>query len=118
MRIFVLFLVLLLSFNTAFARNPFKKSAPPVLTTPAQSQIPIDEEFQTEFVGYDEKEAKAFEKEQKALQKLEKKRKKLEAKKIKLEQKRAKSIENCERSQEYIEQLKTTDEVQSVEENL
>ena len=117
MRIFVLFLVLLLSFNAAFARNPFKKT-PPVLTTPAQSQIPIDEEFQTEFVGYDEKEAKAFEKEQKALQKLEKKRKKLEAKKIKLEQKRAKSIENCERSQEYIEQLNTTDEVQSVEENL
>lgn len=117
MRICILCLAILLSFNTALAKNPFKKT-PPVLTTPAQSQIPIDEEFQTEFVGYDEKEAKAFEKEQKALQKLEKKRKKLEAKKIKLEQKRAKSIENCERSQEYIEQLKTTDDVQNVEENL
>lgn len=117
MRIFILSLAILLSINTAFAKNPFKKT-PPVLTTPPESQIPIDEEFQTDFVGYDEKEAKVFEKEQKALQKLEKKRKKLEAKKIKLEKKKAKSIENCERSQKYIEQLNTTDEVQNVEENL
>ena len=99
MRIFVLFLVLLLSFNAALAKNPFKKT-PPVLTTPAQSQIPIDEEFQAEFVGYDEKEAKAFEKEQKALQKLEKKRKKLEAKKLNLSKKGLKvlKIVNVRRS--------------------
>lgn len=95
MRIFVLFLAFFLAFNTAMAESSF----------------PIDEEFQTEFTGFDEKEFKAYEKEQKTLAKLNKKRKKLEDKKIKLEKKRDASIENCERSQIYIEKLKTTEEL-------
>lgn len=111
MRVLILLFAFLLSFSTAYA----KKAPQPTFTgTP----FPIDEEFQTDFVGFDEKEFKAYEKEQKALAKLNKKRQKLEEKKIKLETKRKNSIENCERSQEYIEQLKSTDETQQIEENL
>ena len=102
MRIFVLLLAVLLSFNMAYAK---KASQPAFVGTPFE----IDEEFQTEFVGFDEKEFKAYEKEQKTLEKLNKKRQKLEDKKVKLEKKRDASIENCERSQEYIERLKATE---------
>lgn len=118
MRILILFFIMLLSMNIALAKNPFKKSVPPVLTTPGQSQIPIDDEFMQDFVGYDEKEAKAYEKEQKALLKLQKKLKKLEEKKVKLEHKKAKRLENYEKSKLYLERLKTTEEVVEVEENL
>ncbi len=103
MRIFVLLLAVLLSFNMAYA----KKAPPPTFVgTP----FPIDEEFSADFTGYDEKEFKTYEKEQKALEKLNKKRQKLEDKKVKLEKKRDASIENCERSQIYIEKLKTTED--------
>lgn len=104
MRIFVLFLAILLSLNVALAKNA---PQPTFTGTP----FPIDEEFQTEFAGFNEKEFKAYEKEQKAFAKLNKKRQKLEDKKVKLEKKRDASIENCERSQIYIEKLKTTDEL-------
>lgn len=103
MRVFILLLVILLSFNTAFAK---KAPQPTFVGTP----FPIDEEFNADFVGYDEKEFKAYEKEQKALATLNKKRQKLEDKKIKLEKKRDASIENCERSQVYIEKLKTSED--------
>jgi len=102
MRIFILCLAVLLSFNVALAK---KAPAPTFTGTP----FPIDEEFQTEFTGFDEKEFKSYEKEQKALAKLDKKRKKLEDKKVKLEQKRDASLKNCERSQQYIEELKSTE---------
>lgn len=101
MRIFILCLAFLLSFSVAFAK---KAPAPMFTGTP----FPIDEEFQTEFTGFDKKEFKAYEKEQKALAKLDKKRKKLEEKKVKLEEKRKNSVENQERCQVYIEQLRST----------
>ncbi|MCM1009657.1 MAG: hypothetical protein NC390_02100 [Fusobacterium sp.] len=103
MRIFVLFLVILLSFNAALAESSF----------------PIDEEFVTDFVEYDVKEAKALEKQQKAQAKIDKKRAKLEEKKAALEKKRDAGIENCERNQVYIEKLRATIvEPSDVEENL
>ncbi len=111
MRVLVLLFAILLSFNTATA----KKAAPPEFVgTP----FPIDEEFVTEFVGYDEKEAKAHEKEQKALLKLDKKRKKIEEKKAKLEEKKAKSVEIYESSQVYLEKLNSSEEQHPTDENL
>lgn len=113
MRILILCLAFLLSFNiAAFAK---KAPAPTFTGTP----FPIDEEFQTEFTGYDEKEFKAYEKEQKVQAKIDKKRQKLEEKKAGLEQKRDASLDNCERCQVYIEQLKSTEvEPRENEENL
>lgn len=107
MRILVLFFAILLSFSSVFA-VPFKKSSPSVSTS--ATPFPIDEEFQTDFVGYDEKEGKLLQKQEKAQAKLDKKRKELELKKVKLEKKKAASVKNCERSQEYIEKLKSHEE--------
>ncbi len=101
MRIFVLCLALLLSFDMAFAK---KASVPPVVGTP----FPIDEEFVTDFVEFDAKEAKALEKQQKAQAKVDKKRAKLEEKKVKLEKKRDIQVENQERNQVYVEKLRST----------
>ena len=74
MKYFVVLLAIILSVNTAFAKNPFKKSTPPVMTSPVTTQVPIADEFKTDFVGFDEKEFKAYQKEQQKRAKLEKKR--------------------------------------------
>jgi len=103
MRIFVVFLAIILSINTAFAKKSKVNQY-----IPSEAQFEIDEEFQTDFVGYDEKEFKAYKKEQKAKAKLEKKHAKLNAKKIKLETKKNKKIENSEYCQKYIERLEAT----------
>lgn len=102
MRIFVLFLVIFLSFNAALA----KKEPPPCAGTP----FPIDEEFVTDFVEYNVKEEKALEKQKKAQAKIDKKRAKLEEKKISLQKKRDASVENCERNQVYVEKLRSSKE--------
>lgn len=102
MRIFILFLVIFCSFNAALA----KKEPPHFAGTP----FPIDEEFVTDFVEYDVKEAKVLEKQQKVQDKIDKKRAKLEEKKAALVKKRNASIENCERSQVYIEKLRSSKE--------
>lgn len=101
MRIFILCLAFLFSFSPALA-----KKAPQ--STFTGTPFPIDEEFQTEFTGYDEKEFKAYEKEQKVRAKIDKKRQKLEEKKAALEKKRDAGLGNCERNQLYIEKLRAT----------
>ncbi len=111
MRIFLLFLMILLSFNMALAK---KAAQPEFVGTPFE----VDAEFVQDFVGYDEKEAKAYEKEQKALLKLKEKRQKIEDKKIKLEKLKTQSLETCERSQKYIEELKATEVKEKINENL
>lgn len=103
MRILVICLAILLSFDMAFAK---KVSTPTVVGTP----FPIDEEFVTDFVEYDAKEAKVLEKQQKAQDKIDKRRAKLEEKKAALVKKRDASIENCERNQVYIEKLRSSKE--------
>ena len=101
MKNIILLLVILLSLTPVLAK---KVSQPEFVGTPFE----IDEEFQTEFVGFDEKEFKTYKKEQKAIAKIHKKRAKLENKKIKLEKKRDINLKNYERNQAYIEQLKTS----------
>lgn len=116
MRVLILFLVLCLSVNMAIAKKPFKKSSS---ITSGQAQIPVDDEFKTDFVGYDEKEYKLYLKEQKKLAKLEKKRAKLQEKKVRLELKKKKSLENQEYCKQYIEKLKSTEiEKRDINENL
>ena len=109
MRYFVVLLAIFLSINTAFAINPFNKFSKPVVPTSGGTQVPIDAEFQTDFVGYDEKEFKAYQKEQKKRAKLEKKRAKLNEKKVKLELKKQKSSKNKEYCERYIEKLRSTE---------
>jgi len=104
MRILILFLVIILSTNIVFAK---KNEA--MLTSPQQGQIEIDQEFVTDFVGYDEKEFKAFQKAQEKQAKFDKKRAKLEQKKAKLELKKKKSLQNQEYCVKYIEKLKSTE---------
>ena len=118
MKYFVVLLAIILSVNTAFAKNPFKKSTPPVMTS-SPYQVPLDDEFVTDFVGYDEKEFKAYQKEQQKRAKLEKKRAKLNEKKVKLELKKQKSEKNKEYCVQYIEKLKSTEvEKRDTNENL
>ncbi len=108
MRVFILLLAVLLAIDSAQAFSLKKKepATPNVISSP----FPIDEEFVTDFVEYDVKEAKNLEKQEKAQAKIGQKREKLEAKKVKLEKKRDASIENCERSQVYFEKLKASEE--------
>ena len=108
MRVLILFLAICLSVNMAMAKNPFKKSTPPVMTS-SPYQVPIADEFMTDFVGYDEKEFKAYQKEQAKKAKLEKKRAKLNEKKVKLEFKKQNSQKNKEYCEQYIEKLRSTE---------
>ena len=119
MKSFILLLAIFLTINAAYAKNPIKKSEKPVLTSPVSSQVPIDEEFQTGFVGFDEKEFKQYQKEQEKQARLNQKRAKLEEKKVKLELKRKISRENQERCQIYLEKLQTSEVAErTFEENL
>lgn len=112
MRILVLILAILLSFDMAFAK---KATVPTVVGTP----FPIDEEFVTDFDEYNPKEDKTFEKQQKTQAKIAKKRAKIEEKKVKLEKKRDFSVENQERKQVYVEKLRSTIvQPRDVEDNL
>ncbi len=109
MRILILLIAIFLSIGFVEAKKPPRQVDKPVMTSPTGSQVPIDDEFQTDFVGFDEKEFKQFQKEQKKQAKLDKKRKKLEEKRAKLELKRKNSLENRERCVQYIEKLRATE---------
>lgn len=114
MRLLVIILIFALIPNLAFAKKSKVNEY-----IPSEAQFEIDEEFKADFVGFDEKEFKAYQKEVKAKAKLEKKHKKLEAKKAKLEIKRNKKIENSEYCQKYIERLEATRvESREIDENL
>lgn len=96
----------------AFAK---KAAVPTIVGTP----FPIDEEFVTDFVEYDVKEAKILEKQQKVQDKIDKKRGKLEVKRATLVKKRDMSVETQERNQVYIEKLRSTIvQPRDIEENL
>ena len=107
MRIIILCLAILVSTTPCLAFG--KKNDAPIVTTPAGTpQVPIDEEFQEDFVYYVPEEAKAFEKEQKERKKLEQKKAKLDAKKAKLEAKRQQKIENNVYFRLYIEKIENS----------
>ena len=104
MRIIILCFAILISITPTFAFGK-KDSKPLVTTPPGTTQVPIDEEFQQEFVYYVPEEAKAFEKEQKEQRKLEQKRLKLAKKKERLEAKRQQKIDNNVYCRLYIEKI-------------
>lgn len=118
MRVLILFLAICLSVNIALA-NPFNKFSKPIVPTSGGTQVPLDDEFKTDFVEYNESEFKAYQKEQQRRAKLEKKRAKLNEKKVKLEIKKQKSEKNKEYCVQYIEKLKSTQvEKRDTNENL